>query len=1566
MRGPIDYVALAEWRAERPDWRAERLSWRAERRKPPGADITRRLTAFGSPRQALGSPMHAFGSPIRTLGSPRQAFGALGINPYCIFTMYKTRLFALLTCLVTSSIAFSQGTSTDYERSARLASITRNKVIRDNVDPHWFADNHKFWYRLDLGQGVREFVRVDAEAGKRGPAFDHEKLANALTKAAQKDVKPTRLPFDYIAVDGDTIRFVAFDKGWAFDAKAGTVAEGPKPPAPPQPRKGRFGRRGRPSIPDRPAREPRGDNPWAVTVKDANLFLKKRNEAEFQLTKDGTANDGYLTGNLFWSPDYTKLVALRTQKGEERKIDMVRSSPPDQLQPKLITLTYAKPGDKLPISKPHLFDLDEKKDIPVSDKLFPNPWSITRVRWDADGKAFTFLYNQRGHQALRLLEVNAETGKVRPIINEESKTFIDYAGKQFFHEVPGTGEYIWMSERDGWNHLYLIDRKTGTVKNQITKGNWVVRSADRVDDQARQIWFQASGIDPEQDPYYIHFCRINYDGTHLVRLTDGDGDHSIRYSPDQKHYLDICSRVDMAPVTVLRRSQDGKLVCKLEQGDMTALTNAGWKAPERFVAKGRDGKTDIYGVIYRPTNFDPKKKYPVIEQIYAGPQGSFVPKAFRAFHYPQEMAELGFITVQIDGMGTSNRSKAFHDVCCKNLADAGFPDRILWMKAAAKKYPYMDLSRVGVYGGSAGGQNALGALLFHGDFYKAAAADCGCHDNRMDKVWWNELWMGYPIGPHYAAQSNVTNAYKLTGKLLLTVGEVDSNVDPASTMQVVNALIKANKDFELIVFPNGNHGAGGGPYGARRRKDFFVKNLLGVEPPDRNAPRSAAAPKTAAQPKKDVPEPKKSAEPKPPAKPKPVLPPDLVPLVAKPGSEVRSLARNFDSDRGALMRKYAIPTAADDYARLRKFHDDWLTAIGRVPPAKLSAADREELASLKQRIEKSENELDGAYRQQAEIAPLLPFRDEIVGLELARRRLDPIKPIELAAQLSELRNKIDKTRELVSAEIAKGNVVRRVFLNKSRTERAAESVAAVRRLLKSWDSFYAGYDPLFTWWTAAPYKEADTALEKYASLIKDKVKDRPSEEHTVADGPVMPRPVMIGKSDVPDVTALLAKPSEMAGVIQRYQADFGRGRTPGFAGRGSSDRRVAQCESWLDALQKVDFDKLSHTAQVDYVLLRTAIESDLARAKSPAATSSRPRRPRDSNEIVGRPIGRDALLAALKAEMIPYSPEQLVEMANREYAWCEAEMKKASHEMGFGDDWKKALEKVKTLHVEPGQQPKLIQNLANEAINYVRDHDLVTVPPLAAETWRMSMLSPEQQRFSPFFLGGELIQVSFPTDTMSHDAKLQSLRGNNIHFSRATVHHELIPGHHLQQFMVARYQPQRRMFSTPFWTEGWAVYWEMVLYQKGFPKTPEDRVGLMFWRMHRCARIVFSLGFHLGKMSSQECIDYLVDKVGHERENATAEVRRSFAGGYPPLYQAGYLIGAKQFWALRQELVVSGKMREKQFHDAILKQSHMPVEIVRAAITNQKLTRDYKPSWKFLGDLPAAEWPKLASTPSGQ
>ncbi|MBO9641208.1 MAG: DUF885 family protein, partial [Siphonobacter aquaeclarae] len=340
------------------------------------------------------------------------------------------------------------------------------------------------------------------------------------------------------------------------------------------------------------------------------------------------------------------------------------------------------------------------------------------------------------------------------------------------------------------------------------------------------------------------------------------------------------------------------------------------------------------------------------------------------------------------------------------------------------------------------------------------------------------------------------------------------------------------------------------------------------------------------------------------------------------------------------------------------------------------------------------------------------------------------------------------------------------------------------------------------------------------------------------------------------------------------------------------------------------------------------------------------REPADSKEITGIAAGREELVRQLAYEYIPYSPEELVDIANKEFAWCDKELLKASREMGFGDNWKAAQEKVKNSYVPAGEQPALILRLYNESIDFLKKNDLITIPPVAEETWRMSMMSPERQLVNPFFLGGEEIIISYPTSGMAHADKLMSMRGNNPHFSKATVHHELIAGHHLQGFMNDRYKTYRN-FDTPFWTEGWALYWEMLLWDKGFAKTPEDRIGMLFWRMHRCARIIFSLNFHLGNWTPQQCVDFLVDRVGHERANAEGEVRRSFAGNYPPLYQLAYMTGGLQFYALHKELVDSKKMTDRAFHDAIMRLNALPVELIRASLTDRKLKPDYQAGWRF-------------------
>jgi dipeptidyl-peptidase 4 len=708
----------------------------------------------------------------------------------------------LVLCLLflIAPSAFGQGTKADYERANSVGKWTAGKVFKAKIETAWTPDGDTFWYRNDLPGGKKEFVLVDAVKGTR-EIVTEDKLP--------KDAKPLAPPKKK-GFGGDASEIEDRDQAQDQDPDEDQfIAAQP---------------------PRRNADSP--DGKWTAFTKDNNVWLRDvKSKEETQLSKDGKADDSY--GRVYWSPDSKKLIAIKTKAGGDRKVTLVESSPRDQLQPKTSTYDYLKPGDPIPLPKPHLFDATTGKEIAVPDELFPNPWSVTNDHWSADSKLFYFVYNQRGHGVMRLLAIDAETGKVNAVVNEECKTFFDYTNKLYVNYLDDTDEAIWMSERDGWNHLYLVNLKTGKDAH-ITKGEWVVRGVDRVDAKKREVWFRALGMNAGQDPYHLHYCRIKFDGTGLVKLTEGDGTHSIQFSPDRRFILDTYSRVDLPPVTELRSAVDGKKIADLEKADASALLKTGWSYPERFTAKGRDGETDIYGYIIRPSNFDPKKTYPVIENIYAGPHDHHVRKAFSSAPSEQRLAELGFILVKIDGMGTNWRSKAFHDVCWKNLGDSGFPDRILWIKAAAKKHEEMDIAKgVGIYGGSAGGQSSTRAMLAFGDFYKVAVSDCGCHDNRMDKIWWNEMWMSWPIGPHYAEQSNVTQAHKLTGKLLLVVAELDHNVDPSSTMQVVNALIKADKDFEMLVVPGAGHGALENPYGNRRRMDFFVRNLMGVEPRSR-------------------------------------------------------------------------------------------------------------------------------------------------------------------------------------------------------------------------------------------------------------------------------------------------------------------------------------------------------------------------------------------------------------------------------------------------------------------------------------------------------------------------------------------------------------------------------------------------------------------------------------------------------------------------------------------------------------------------------------------------------------
>ena len=597
-------------------------------------------------------------------------------------------------------------------------------------------------------------------------------------------------------------------------------------------------------------------------------------------------------------------------------------------------------------------------------------------------------------------------------------------------------------------------------------------------------------------------------------------------------------------------------------------------------------------------------------------------------------------------------------------------------------------------------------------------------------------------------------------------------------------------------------------------------------------------------------------------------------------SEMRVLIERYSVDRGSVNRLYPVDISSRRRARFKQFYTDWLTTLGRQDFDAMSLDGKIDYVLFKNHLERELKQLEIEAKAFAEVAPLIPFAQTIVDIEEARRRMEKIDSAKMAVLLTGLKKQIESARASLEGSFRtdRGGERRAEVVKPNRTvgNRAAMTVNSLRNTLRNWFSFYNGYDPVFTWWSDEPYKQADQALMGYAAVLSER----------------------------------------LAGVrASEGAAPAGGGGRPG-GDRGGRDGGFSQRQSGAE------------------------------RGGAPVPTGARPG---DSSDIVGDPIGREALLVELASEMIPYTPEELVSLAKKELAWCEAEMVKASRALGYGDDWRKALEHVKTLYVEPGKQPELIRELALEAIDFMDKNDLVTVPQLARESWRMEMMSPERQLVNPFFTGGETISVSYPTNTMAHEQKMMSMRGNNIHFSRATVHHELIPGHHLQGFMTARYKPYRGLFGTPFWGEGWALYWELLLWDMNFAKTPENRIGMLFWRSHRCARIIFSLSFHLGQMTPQECIDLLVNRVGHEVDNATAEVRRSFAGSYGPLYQAAYLLGGLQFYALHKELVDSGKMTNRAFHDAILKENRIPIEMVRAVLTKQRLTRDFKTNWKFYG-----------------
>lgn len=775
-------------------------------------------------------------------------------------TSHTGRRFGLAVALVLFVIplrATAQGTLADYQRAEKfLGGNARGLFTSGDVTANWVGHTDRFWYSTTGPNGM-QFILVDAAQNTSGPAFDQARLAEGLSRTSGQSYKANDLPFaafDFVE-DGKAIRFVVDASQWtcqlsnyqcrrsnAAEAAAAAAATG-------------IG------LPETPVGEEAYENRspdgrWAVFVKDHNLFVRDTSTGTvMQLTRNGMAGDDYATPlpdlrvlvtqevslgedvrerpEVFWSPDSTKFVTYRIDSRGAGRFTSLQFVPPDQIRPRAFNYVYPLPGEALPKAQIMVFDVLSGKRVDVkTDPLdIPFQGGPGFFDWFPDGKSFYYEHGTRGNKETELRVVDAAIGDEKVLISEQDGQYID-PGEHFVRFVPDNGGILWSSERDGWNHLYLYNNN-GELQNQVTEGPWVVRQIEYIDAKNRVVYFLANGREKGEDPYLTHLYRVNFDGSGLELLTPGNASHTVDISPDGQYFVDSYSRVDDVGASVLRRMKDGSEVRELQKGDASKLLAMGWKYPIPFEGKATDGTTDLYGVIVRPTNFDPAKKYPIVEQVYTGPQGFFAPKTFAAAFRLQSTAELGFVMVMVDGRGTTGRSRAFHEFSYHNLGGA-FADHVAMIKQMAAKYPYMDISRVGIYGTSAGGYGSAHAILTFPDFYKVCVSTSGDHDARLDKAWWNEQYQGYPVGNDYVEQSNFTSAKNLKGHLLLIHGDIDDNVNPVETMRLVDALMTANKTFDMLFVPNMFHGDSGphALYVSRRRWDYFVQYLLGVTPPE--------------------------------------------------------------------------------------------------------------------------------------------------------------------------------------------------------------------------------------------------------------------------------------------------------------------------------------------------------------------------------------------------------------------------------------------------------------------------------------------------------------------------------------------------------------------------------------------------------------------------------------------------------------------------------------------------------------------------------------------------------------
>ena len=666
---------------------------------------------------------------------------------------------------------------------------------------------------------------VDCASGAIRPAFDHEKVAAALSEQTKAKVTAKKWPFSRVVpLEDGRVRLENDTVAWVVEADQRLTPGQPGPkveaPAPEKTGKG-PGESKRLSASKVRAESPNGE--LKVELRGGNVILidLKKGNAETKITLDGVEGKDGFVGPIHWSPDGRHFALWR-----ERTVPVRQYLVSDSVKQTKKSISYDKPGDDRTERNPWVFSSDGKSSGRPSPDVLPRTYSTERLDWSADSKRLLSEFIKRGFTGHGIIEYDVERRSWRRLLTEEDPKFVYSFATRYRFDLD-EHRSLWLSERSGWLHLYAVDLKTGKTLDAITGGQWVMKEVLKVDEKAGTITLVALGRVPGENPYHQHICRVG-PGRAFVDLTPSDGNHEVTFSPDRKTLIDAASRVDQAPTYTLRSALDGRAIATLGQAELAPLLKAGWSPTKPFVAKDREGKFDIWGVVTRPHPFDPKKKYPVIENIYAGPHGSFAPRSFNWWNrIHREISLRGFYVVQMDGRGTNNRGKEFHQASWRNLKDGGFPDRIAWIQALAKKEPNMDLSRVGIFGGSAGGQNTAHAVLLYGDFYKAGAADCGCYDNRIDKLWWNEQWLGYPLGPWYDENSCAKYAANLRGQLFLSVGESDTNVDVKCSYDFRDALFKAGKQeqIEFHVVPGANHGAGESNEMREKRARFFEAAL---------------------------------------------------------------------------------------------------------------------------------------------------------------------------------------------------------------------------------------------------------------------------------------------------------------------------------------------------------------------------------------------------------------------------------------------------------------------------------------------------------------------------------------------------------------------------------------------------------------------------------------------------------------------------------------------------------------------------------------------------------------------